>query len=494
MWDARDRVACAGLTALVLGSLPLLVHSWYDPINDAAVYLLTARALRAGEGYTLFGEPFALRPPGFSLFLLPWVGGDFDFRTLNWLLSLCGAAGVLLLFFHARPRLGGALAAVACAGLWLNPGYQRLCNQTMSDLPGTALLLGCLLLARASGPAAPLRREVALGLLVGVAASFRSIHLLLVPAIFASRWLLERPGGDRRSLAQFGARRGAVFALTALALLAPWAVRNQRVELPSPADQTRARDYATAMWHTDPGDPTSPRLAAADVLARAERRGRQIAAVLGSQLRESEWSRGRAVVALALIGCLAIVALRRREPAELFALSALALLSVYFSFVPRLVLPVYALALPAAAELLRDALVRVLAPRAAAVVAPVALGLVLAANAEPRRDWPAIEARHRELQARSAVLAEAVGPDAPLASAHGPHYAVLLGRPVYSLRFAAARQGVAAGVENVLARYEVDAVALAPEEKWDGRLRAYLEEAHGPAEDLGPMLLFRVRR
>ena len=47
-WSAAERRAALGLGALLLASLPFLVHPWYDPVNDAAMYIATARSLAAG--------------------------------------------------------------------------------------------------------------------------------------------------------------------------------------------------------------------------------------------------------------------------------------------------------------------------------------------------------------------------------------------------------------------------------------------------------------
>ena len=56
---AADRAALATLVALALASLAWLVHPWFDAVNDAALYLLTAKALAAGEGYSYLGENLA---------------------------------------------------------------------------------------------------------------------------------------------------------------------------------------------------------------------------------------------------------------------------------------------------------------------------------------------------------------------------------------------------------------------------------------------------
>ena len=145
------RAVFALFVACLFASLFWLVHPWYDLTVDGSVYIVTARSLAAGEGYRYLGEPFQVRPPGFPLLIVPFVSGlADDFFAINFFVACFGAAGVLLLFWHARPRLGFGLALLVAAAVWLNPNYQRLSTQVMSDVPGTTLLLLCLL-ARALG-------------------------------------------------------------------------------------------------------------------------------------------------------------------------------------------------------------------------------------------------------------------------------------------------------------------------------------------------------
>src|SRR5262245_56873643 len=83
---ARRARALAGLVvlAVVLGSLPWKVHPWYELTNDGALYLATARSLVEGQGYSYLGQPFRIRPPGFSCLIAPilWLRGT-DFQALN---------------------------------------------------------------------------------------------------------------------------------------------------------------------------------------------------------------------------------------------------------------------------------------------------------------------------------------------------------------------------------------------------------------------------
>jgi hypothetical protein len=111
---ARARVLAWSSVLLVVGAtLFWSVHAWYDPTNDGSMYIATARALVAGEGYSYLGIPFRIRPPGFSCLLAPllaWRGTDFF--AFNLMVSLWGALGVLLFHFLLRPRLGLVLAVL----------------------------------------------------------------------------------------------------------------------------------------------------------------------------------------------------------------------------------------------------------------------------------------------------------------------------------------------------------------------------------------------
>ena len=127
---------------------------------------------------------FRAHPPGFPLLIAPLIGIlGTNFYALNLTVSLFGAAGAALLAIIWRPRLGWTLAVLTATVLWTSPGYQRLCNQVMSDVPGTTLLLLCLLLERWSSQSGSRWRELVLGLCIGLSAYVRAVTLVLVPAI-----------------------------------------------------------------------------------------------------------------------------------------------------------------------------------------------------------------------------------------------------------------------------------------------------------------------
>jgi hypothetical protein len=152
----------AAFAVCLFASLFYFVHPWYDLTVDGSIFIVTARSLAAGEGYTYLGAPFLVRPPGFPLLIAPFVAnGGTSFFALNFFMGLIGAAGVMLLFALERPRLGFSLALLTALAVWLNPGYQRLTTQVMSDVPGATLLLLCLVVERWAG-VPPLRVEILL--------------------------------------------------------------------------------------------------------------------------------------------------------------------------------------------------------------------------------------------------------------------------------------------------------------------------------------------
>ncbi len=494
---SRSRSAW-GFVLLALGlsaSLFWTVHPWYDPTNDGAMYILTGRSIAAGDGYSMLGIPFRIRPPGFAALIAPilaWRGTDF--RALNLFVSLWGVAGVLFLFLFARARIGDVLAFLLSLALWLNPGYQRLCNQPMSDIPGFALLFALLWIERRLAARLDARRALFLGLGIGLSAYVRSTLLLLVPALGLA-WFFGRAALGLG----WKAWGGAVASLVLGVLIAqvPWSLRNRWLEPAGAADQVLLHSYSTAMWHADMGDPDSRRLSLEEILGRVREQGPKLVGVLGSRMGERARGAGPLLTAGVLVACTLVMLFRRRAAAEFFALLNLVVIAFYFGFAQRLVLPVYALALLAAIELVRDGanLVgrRLLAGKLGAGVACAGLLAWMALDFGPRRDWAEIEAEHRlyeEITARFERRLSAA--DVP-ASIRGWHYAVFLDRPVYSLEFAVERAGRTDAAEDLIDRYGIDTVLLSPRVIVDLPYVGYFEARYGD-EVADPLArVYRVR-
>jgi hypothetical protein len=492
---AWTRTAAWVGVALVLAlSLPFSVHSWYDPTNDGSMYIATARSLAAGEGYAFLGEPFRIRPPGFSLLIAPilaWRGTDF--HALNLTVSLWGALGVLAFHFLLRERLGLVASSLVPLVLWFDPGYQRLCNQVMSDVPGWTLLVGCLLLATRLERRPSAARALVLGVAIGLATYVRSGNLLLVPALVAAE-LLRRPRTPGEPWVG-RARRAGALVLGAVLVLGPWALRNQAVASPPPADQTLLYSYSTGMWHQDMGDPTSPRVPLADVLARFPVQFGKSVHTLGTCLTEEAAHAWTPVLAGLLVAALVVAAWRRRAAEELLTLGTLLVVAFYFGYAGRLLLPVFAFALAALVEGLRDAGRRLAGERAGALLAALTCVAWLALEWNPRAHWKEIEELHAAYTTLARAVREHLPANARLAAFRGWHHAVYLERPVYSLERACERAGDPAGSEAVIDEYGIDTVLLTdlglpPSERPAERaLAAYLAGRYG-GRDRG---LVRVR-
>jgi hypothetical protein len=493
-WHERRSSRSAAVLALVvltLASLPWTVHPWYDPTNDGSMYIATARSLAAGEGYRYLGSPFLIRPPGFSCLLAPLLAlRGTDFLALNLHSSLWGVLGVVLFHLHLRERLGLVLSWLVPVALWCNPGYQRLCNQVMSDVPGWTLCVACLLHASRVQRARPAGREAFLGLAVGLASLVRSGNLLLLPALLAARWSAgwrERQESVRHRLAG-----SAALVAGALLALLPWGLRNRALAPDPPADQTLLYSYSTGMWHEDMGDPRSPRVPWSEILARFPVQGAKILGTLGSRLDDG----ARASVALswALLLALAVAALRRRAAAELFALLTLLVVAFYFGYAGRLLLPVLALGLAALVELVRAA-ARLLGRRLGEWLPALGVLLWIGFDWHPRRAWPEIERLHAAYEQLAVQVSARLTPANRLGAYRGWHHAVFLERPVYSFEQAIERARDPAACEAVIDAHQLDTVLLtpvglpAPVQRGERALAAFLVGRYGPPEGA----LLRVR-
>ncbi|MEQ1894803.1 MAG: glycosyltransferase family 39 protein [Planctomycetota bacterium] len=458
-----ERGLTAFLALVVLASLFWSVHPWYDATNDGSMYIATARALAAGEGYTYNETPFLIRPPGFSCLLAPllaWRGTDFF--ALNLFVSLWGALGVFLFQRWARARLGAVLATAAALLLWFNPGYQRLCTQVMSDVPGWTLLVASFLLARSVARRPTLARFAALGLVLGLASLVRSGNLLFLPALVAAFAARELFGGATR----LGVRAcaGHVLALVCgcALVLAPWSLRNRLVAAPPPADQTLLYSYGSGMWHADMGDPNSPRVTWSEVLGRLPKQGKKLLWTLGERLGEGAGSARTPWIAGAMLLALVVALLRHRAAEEVLAFATLAVVAFYFGYAGRLLLPVFALAVVAVLELVRDGCGRAFGTRVGAGLALLLALAWLGLDFRPRAGWSEIEALHTAFARNAEQVKKNLAPDARLGAYRGWDHAVYLERDVFNLENAVRREGLALAVPALIEKYRLDTLLLTP--------------------------------
>jgi 4-amino-4-deoxy-L-arabinose transferase-like glycosyltransferase len=481
------RLAWLVLVAVLAGSLPWSVHPFYDPTNDGSMYIATARALAAGEGYRYLGIPFTIRPPGFACLLAPivaWRGTDF--LALNLVVSLLGALGVLAFHFLLRARLGLVLATLVPLLLWFNPGYQRLCNQVMSDVPGWAALVGGLLLAARWRRRPSARGAFLLGVAVGLASLVRTGNALLLPALIVAELL--RPKGEARPAWRALLLECAALGLGAALALVPWSLRNRALAPEPPVDQTLLYSYSTGMWHEDMGDPRSPRVPLREVLARAHGQGLRSLHTLGTRLREGAPRPWTPFLAGILVAALVAGALRRRAPEEWFALVTLLVVAFYFGYAGRLLLPVFALAAAALVELVRDGLARLAGERRAVALTALLAGAWVVLDWPPREGWTAIEALHRAHLELAREVRERLPAGARLGAWRGWHHAVYLERPVHGFEQACERSGLAAGTAQIIEKYGIDTVLLTelglpePVQRAERAFAAFVAQRYGGRE------------
>ena len=490
-----ERGAALLFAAGVLGSLFALVHPWFDATNDGSMYILTARALLDGEGFTYNGTPFQIRPPGFSFLLVPVLAVfGTDFLAINVLVSLAGAAGVLLVYLFARERLGWPLALLTAGVVWLCPAYRMLCNQVMSDVPGIALLFLCLLVERWSDRSPSWRRDLVLGLVIGLSFYVRAPLLLLAPAVMLARifrWFRRGAGREDRPRPAHVAQRLAVLAVATGVMVLPWSIRNRVHPAPTPAEQTNHYSYATTTWHTDTGDPGSPPLGLGQVLARIPEQSKEVLQHLGGRLHDSGGGQARTAIAVVLLGSVLLALLHRRGSAEIFVLGSVLIVCVSYHFLARHLLPVFVIALVDVVTVVRGAGERVrkgLGSAAAALVLIALLGWDL--DVRPR--WSEIEESHRFYADLTAGVLERLEDDARLGSPYGFTYAAYMDRPVYNLGFAVERSGVVNSVEDVIDKHGLNTVILSPQVARDRPFLRYFVSKYD-AQPFGGVCVVRVR-
>jgi len=417
----------------------------WRPSWDAAQYLATAQNLLDGEGYRYQGWPFFVRLPGTALLLAPLIAVDgrapryeeLDFVFLHAVFAALAAVGVLGTLALGRALLGTRVALGVALLLAVHPLWLGQLDQVLSEAPFAALFLPALALVsprpdgRGPGRGARLLGAVLLAASIWV----RTVGVLAVPFVVLA--LRDREG--RRD-----PRGGLVLALLVLVLAAPWWIEASRraAAAPRPATSRLVFDYGTAMLHADPGDPASPRLSASDWAARAGRNGPAWLAALGCGAT-GVTDKGPAAVAGALLTAVALCGLARAGWLVGGTLVAmLALLTSYFTFAERLLVPVVPLWLVALACGVRT-LAGAWGRRAARPPAPdgllAATGVLLllgAAVGAPRALSPDPEKRvlweHDEVAA--AWIREHTPPDARVLHLRAAPFALMTGRHTETYR------------------------------------------------------------
>lgn len=491
-WRRRDTIVLLAIIVCATTSLIWLVHPWFEASSDAAMYLACARSLLAGDGYTFLDEPFRVRPPGMSALLVPVLAlRGLDFHALNLYVGLWGVACVALFFVWARTCVSTWVALALAAVLWFNPGFASFRNQLMSDVPGTALVFGCLLIERWCARKPSLRRDLVLALALGVSLYVRSIVVVLVAGIALARLVSARKDGTPL-VRTFLARVVPLVALVALVQI-PWTIRDATHAPALPVDQTALYEYSTGMWHADHGDPRSPRVPFAEVVARVPRHAEAALVALGSRVQQFETSAIDVTLGVLFVLALALQTWRRRGAAELFACGSILLVLPYFDFQGRLLLPALMVAWIAAAQLLEEFGRRCFGARGQ-LVPLVAACALLVTDFHPRANWEDVRIEN-EVCSRWAARANVHLPTGARVAVpmEGWRWTIWLDRPVWTLFFGWNRRGGPAGAETVIARHAVDVVLVTPFTQSDAAMRPWLVRRFELLHDDPECAVVRVR-
>jgi hypothetical protein len=323
------------LAVYALGILLFCIEEQWHAEWDSAIYMLTARSLAEGSGYTYLGSPFFLRPPGFSYalsFLLR--EGRFDFAQLNFLMMVSAVAAVGTIYLALRKGEGSRLSLVATLLLATCPLFVARFNLIQSDIPFLVLFFSSVFfLDRAARDERRSIPAIAAGsLLLAAASYFRVAGIALLPGVVLL-FLLRRRGRQRLL--------GLIPTLIVLFLLAPWIHHGQIAAAAAqrPSEQLLLFDYTTAIFRVDPGDPDSDALSGLQWLQRIERNGgRMISGLTACILGTRDIWASALLVAVLLLG-LATALIRGPTLLEWHALTYSALLLTYYSHDPRLLIP-----------------------------------------------------------------------------------------------------------------------------------------------------------
>ncbi|WP_437531332.1 glycosyltransferase family 39 protein [Sorangium sp. So ce726] len=225
--------------AFALALLPRLyvAIAWArEPVWDGHYYDFGARRIAAGLGYSddlivggqAIWHPWCHYPVGYSGFLALvyrlFGAGPYAATVAN---AVTGALLVVVVHRLARYATTPARARVAALLAALSPGLILYAALLMTEpLAALGLVTAPWLLARDAARGRPARGAVLAGVALGLSALVRPQSLLCAPALALLAW---RGNGGARAAWKRGALTAALSAAAALAVVAPWTIRNCRV-------------------------------------------------------------------------------------------------------------------------------------------------------------------------------------------------------------------------------------------------------------------------
>lgn len=223
-------VVVAGAVALRVGWCAVALR---EPagFHDPGFYRLLAVQLAHLDGYILEGRPTAYYPVGYPAVLGVLFGaarvvgldGDTSRTALTGGLNVAAGMATVVLAFVVGRRTAGAWAGIAAAavvGAMPNLVYHTAVPLTETLFNAVVLaFVGVLAAAPWSTTGPGTRRLVAAGAVLGASALIRPVAVPVLPLLLAVWWAAGFP--LRRAV-----RDVAVVGLVAVAVVAPWTIRN----------------------------------------------------------------------------------------------------------------------------------------------------------------------------------------------------------------------------------------------------------------------------
>lgn len=318
---------------------------------DDAWYILLAKALAAGRGFTLINAPapgiMPFYPPGFPLLLAGAFLIGPEFPANLWLLksvsiaALLAATGLAFVYFEQDRRTARSWALALSLGTLFHPAFLFLATSTvMSEPVFTLTQLAAILLiersVRSSSSTRVAGYAVAGAAMATLSVLVRSIAVPLLPAAIGYLLLRRRLG------------TALIFASVTSALLVPW-LAHARAHGPTAEQRVVMNDavtcpYAAQFWMRVAGHPQYGSITPAELPRRAWGNARRLGLnAIGAlhvyplfrAIEPAEWTWSPAGGAIALILSLLTavgfirVAWQRLTLAEIHVLGSLAFILLW---------------------------------------------------------------------------------------------------------------------------------------------------------------------
>lgn len=215
----------AAVVALVVVGRLITAYQYNVPAVDGRQYLALADELRLHGRYAFSSRepPTYSRLPGYPWFLrLVASGAENPVRRAALANVFCDLATALLLGFWARRRLGERAAVATVLVVLSAPLLVILASHALTETSATTLGVAELVLALLGAASGSLGLVAGAGVAAGLGQLWRADALTVLPAAVLAIALGGAP--LRRRLLQL-----ALFAGVALAVYAPWPIRNLAV-------------------------------------------------------------------------------------------------------------------------------------------------------------------------------------------------------------------------------------------------------------------------